>query len=48
MTGSTLEDVEAWPDRIGAVTAADVAAAAKAVFDPNYSVTGILLPKAAK
>jgi zinc protease len=48
MTGSTLEDVEAWPDRIGAVTAADVAAAAKAVFDPNYSVTGILLPKAPK
>jgi hypothetical protein len=25
-----------------------VAAAAKAVFDPNYSVTGILLPKAPK
>ncbi|MGE0120512.1 MAG: M16 family metallopeptidase [Dongiaceae bacterium] len=47
-TGSTLDDVEAWPERIGAVTAAQVQAAAKAVFDPNYSVTGLLLPKAGK
>ena len=45
-TGSTIDDIEAWPDRIGAVTVADVNAAAKAVFDPNYSVTAILLPKA--
>jgi zinc protease len=45
-TGSTIEDIEAWPDRIGAVTVADVNAAAKAVFDINYSVTSILLPKA--
>jgi len=45
-TGSTIEDIEAWPDRIGAVTVADVNAAAKVVFDINYSVTSILLPKA--
>ena len=47
-TGSTIEDIEAWPERIGAVTAAQVQAAAKAVFDPDYSVTGLLLPKAGK
>jgi zinc protease len=45
-TGSTIGDIEAWPERIGAVTVADVNAAAKAVFDINYSVTAILLPKA--
>src|SRR5262249_16483824 len=45
-TGSTIDDTEAWPDRIGAVTVADVNAAAKAVFDINNSVTAILLPKA--
>ena len=45
-TGSTIDDIEAWPDRIGAVTVADVNAAAKAVFDIDYSVTAILLPKA--
>jgi zinc protease len=45
-TGSTIDDIESWPDRIGAVTPADVDAAAKAVFDINYSVTSILLPKA--
>jgi len=43
-TGNSVADVEAWPDRIGAVTVADVNAAAKAVFNINYSVTGILLP----
>jgi zinc protease len=46
IAGSSIADIEAWPDRIGAVTAADVNAAAKAVLDLNYSVTGTLLPKA--
>jgi zinc protease len=46
VSGGSLDDVEAWPDRIGAVTVADVNAAAKAVLDINYSVTGVLLPKA--
>jgi zinc protease len=48
VSGSSLDEVEAWPDRIGAVTVADVNAAAKAVLDINYSVTGLLLPKAGK
>jgi zinc protease len=44
-TGQTIADVEAWPDRIDAVTAAQVQAAAKAVFVPARSVTGVLLPE---
>ncbi len=43
-TGRTVEDVEAWPERIGAVTAAQVNAAAAHVFRPEISVTGRLLP----
>ena len=43
--GQTLEDVQAWPDRIGAVTAADVMAAAKAVLTSENSVTSTLLPQ---
>ncbi|MGI9498968.1 MAG: M16 family metallopeptidase, partial [Geminicoccaceae bacterium] len=46
-TGRTVEDVEAWPERIAAVTAEDVAAAAAAVLAPERSVTGQLLPAAA-
>jgi zinc protease len=44
-TGSSLADIQAWPDRIAAVTAADVLAAAKLVLVPNNSATGELLPK---
>jgi zinc protease len=43
-TGRTVEDVEAWPERIGAVTAEQVKAAAAHVFRPETSVTGRLLP----
>jgi len=43
-SGRTIADVESWPERIGAVTAADVNAAAKAVFRENRSVTSVLLP----
>ena len=43
-SGRTIEDVESWPERIGTVTAADVDAAAKAVFRENRSVTSVLLP----
>lgn len=43
-TGRTVEDVEAWPDRIRVVTAEQVAASAKAVLVPGRSVTGLLLP----
>ncbi len=44
-SGLTLEDVEAWPDVIDAVTAQDVMAAAKALFDPRKSVTGWVSPE---
>lgn len=44
-TGSSVEDVEAWPERIEAVTADEVLAAARKVFDLRRSVTGYLLPK---
>jgi zinc protease len=43
-TGETVEDVEAWPSRIAAVTPEQVNAAARAVLDDRASVTGILLP----
>ena len=44
-TGSTVADVESWPERIEAVTLEEVNAAAKIVFDERRSATGILLPK---
>lgn len=44
-SGLTTDDVLAWPDKISAVTMADVQAAAKAVLRPEGSVTGLLLPK---
>lgn len=43
-TGQNVEDVEAWPQRIAAVTPEQVNAAAKAVLDAKASVTGVLLP----
>lgn len=43
--GQSLDDVAAWPDRIGAVTPADLEAAARAVLIERNSVTGILLPE---
>jgi zinc protease len=44
-TGGTVDDVEAWPDRIAAVTADQVNAAARAVLRPERSATGLLLPQ---
>lgn len=44
-TGSTLEDVEAWPDHIRAISVEQVNAAARQVLDARRSVTSILLPK---
>jgi zinc protease len=41
-TGRTIADVEAWPERIAAVTAAQVNAAAAFVLEPARSVTGRL------
>lgn len=43
-TGQTIADVEAWPERIRAVTAAAVQDAARAVFVERRSVTAVLLP----
>ena len=44
-SGRTVEDVESWPDKIQAVTAEQVNAAARAVLQPNRSVTALLLPE---
>ena len=43
-SGQTVEDVEAWPTRIQAVTIEQINAAARIVFRENTSTTGILLP----
>ncbi len=44
-TGGTVQDIKAWPDRIKAITADQIQAAAK-YLDPERSVTGYLLPPA--
>jgi zinc protease len=43
-TGSTVEDVEAWPDRIGAVTTEQIRDAARAVLKDDTAVTSLLKP----
>jgi len=43
-TGQTVADVEQWPADIAAVTVEQVNAAARAVLQPETSVTGVLLP----
>lgn len=43
-TGQSVADVEAWPERIAAVTPDQVSSAARAVLDDRASVTGLLLP----
>jgi len=43
--GMSLEEIEAWPDRIGAVTADAVNAAARAVLASEAAMTTLLLPK---
>ncbi len=43
--GRSLDDVQSWPDRIGAVTVDDVNEAARLVVHDDQSVTGILLPQ---
>ena len=42
--GQRVEDVEDWPARIAAVDKAAIDAAARKLFDINWSVTGILRP----
>jgi zinc protease len=43
--GQRLDEVEAWPDRIRAVTRAEIDAAARAVLVERNSATGVLLPE---
>ena len=42
--GRSLDDVQAWPDRIGAVTLDQVSAAAHLVIRDDVAVTGVLMP----
>ena len=42
--GLTVEDVESWPERIGAVTVPEINAAAGDVLGQAASVTALLLP----
>src|SRR5262249_18570753 len=45
VTGITLDDVQSWPERVAAVTPADVLKAAKDVLaHKENSVTGVMLP----
>ncbi len=46
-SGRSTEDVEAWPERIEAVTKEEVEAAARHVLVRRQSVTGYLVPEAA-
>ena len=47
-TGRTIEEMEAWPDRINAVTLDQVNEAARAVLVERRSVTNILRPSSPK
>ena len=47
VVGRTIADIDAWPERIAKVTAADVQKVAKTYLDVRRSVTGTLLPVAA-
>ncbi len=44
-TGRSLEEVETWPQHIGAVTVDEVNAAARLVIHDETAVTGVLLPE---
>lgn len=44
--GRTIADVEGWPERIAAVSAEQVTAAARAVLDDHHAVTALLLSAA--
>lgn len=43
--GLTIQDIQHWPDILQSVTAEDIVAAAKRVFNLNNSVTGWLMPE---
>jgi zinc protease len=43
-TGGTMADIDAWPERIAAVTPAEVAAAARSVWRDSGAVISLLTP----
>lgn len=43
--GGTVADIDAWPQRIGAVTPADIIAAARHVWRPENLVISVLMPQ---
>jgi len=45
VTGRSLEDIEAWPERIGAVTPEEIMAVARQVLKDDAAVTAVLLPE---
>jgi zinc protease len=45
VTGRSLDEIQAWPERIGAVTAEDVMAVARQVLKDDAAVTAVLLPE---
>jgi zinc protease len=45
-SGESMADIQAWPERIEAVTAEDVMKAARSIFRQENSVTATLLPEA--
>jgi len=47
-SGLTIDDVESWPERIGAVTVEQINAAARAVLQDGRSVTALLLQQQKK
>lgn len=44
-TGLSIADIEAWPERVRAVTATDISNAARRYLTANAHVTGYLLPQ---
>jgi zinc protease len=45
VAGRSLEEVQAWPERIGAVTPEEIMAAARQVLKDDAGVTAVLLPE---
>jgi len=45
VTGRSLDEVQAWPERIGAITPEDVMAVARQVLKDDGAVTAVLLPE---
>ena len=43
--GGTVADIDAWPQRIAAVTPAAIVAAARQVWRPEGLVTSVLTPQ---